>query len=386
MRIESITPVFVDYYLLVQIRTDNGLVGLGESGAWGFQEATATAIDRFAEHLVGQDPLRIEHHWQYLYRWTHFKGSVVMGALSAIDIALWDIAGQHFDAPVHALLGGRVRDRARVYSHVFGESTDELCEGIEKSRADGFTAVGHLTPFLDSARDLPYFESHERKIGDAIAAVARYREVAGPDVDLCIEVHRRLAPFEAVQLGLGIEGQRPLFLEDPVLPDNVDEMAYVASKVNLPIATGERFTSVWDFQMLVQRGAAQVLRPDVCLVGGITGARKVAAMAEANHLAVVPHNPLSPVSTAACLQIAAVSPTFLLQEFPGDTWGSADNHRPDPHRLVSGAAEPDGEGFVPVSGEAGIGVRLREGAVEQFPYRKREIETRLHVDGSVVDQ
>lgn len=386
MRIESITPIFIDHYLLVHVRTDTGLVGLGESGAWGFQEATSTAINRFAEYLVGQDPLRIEHHWQYLYRWTHFKGSVVMGALSAIDIALWDIAGQHFDAPVHALLGGRVRDRARVYSHVFGESTDELCAAIETSRADGFTAVGHLTPFLDSPRHLPYFESHERKIGNAATAVARYREVAGPDVDLCIEVHRRLAPFEAVQLGLAIEGQRPLFLEDPVLPDNIDEMAYVASKVNLPIATGERFTSVWDFQMLVERRAAQVLRPDVCLVGGITGARKVAAMAEACHLAVVPHNPLSPVSTAACLQIAAVSPTFLLQEFPDDTWGSPDNPRPDPQRLVTGAAEHDGEGFVPISGDAGIGVRIRDGAAETYPYRKREIQTRLHVDGSVVDQ
>lgn len=386
MRIESVTPIFVDHYLLVEVRTDTGLVGLGESGAWGFQEATATAIERFAEYLIGQDPLRIEHHWQYMYRWTHFRGSVVMGAISALDIALWDIAGKHFDAPVHALLGGKLRDRARVYHHVFGQTTDELCDGITDARAQGFTAVGHLTPFLDSPRDEPYFETHARKIGDAVEAVRRYREVAGDDVDLCIEIHRRLTPYEAVQLGRAIEGFYPLFIEDPVLPDNIDEMAYVASKVNAPIATGERFTSIWDFQMLISRGAAQIVRPDVCLVGGITGARKVAAMAEAAHIGVVPHNPLSPVSTAACLQIAATSPTFLLQEFPNETWGAPGDMRPSPAQMLTGAALHDGEGFVHISDEPGIGVALRAGVTELFPYRKREILTRLHVDGSVVDQ
>src|ERR1700693_5707452 len=118
MRIESVVPIFVDRYLFVEITTDTGIVGLGEAGAWAYQEGTAATIERFAEYLLGKDPLKIEHHWQYLYRWTHFRGSVVMGAISAIDIALWDIAGKHFEAPVHALLGGSVRDRARVYYHV----------------------------------------------------------------------------------------------------------------------------------------------------------------------------------------------------------------------------------------------------------------------------
>jgi galactonate dehydratase len=386
VRIETVTPIFIDRYLFVEVTTDTGLKGLGESGAWGFQEATAAAISRFAEYLIGQDPLRIEHHWQYMYRWTHFRGSVVMGAISAIDIALWDIAGKHFDAPVHALIGGKVRERARVYSHVFGETTDELCEGVADARRQGFTAVGHLTPFLDSPREEPYFETHVKKIENAIAAVGRYREAAGSDVDLCIEIHRRLAPYEAVQLGLGIEQFTPLFLEDPVLPDNIDEMAYVAGKINIPIATGERFTSLWDFQMLLARGAAQMVRPDVCLVGGITGARKVAALAEASHVGVIPHNPLSPVSTAACLQIAATAPNFLLQEFPSEEWGDTDRKRPEPDKLVSGAATHDGEGFINISDEAGIGVALRPDAAARYPYSKREILTRLHVDGSVVDQ
>lgn len=386
MRIESVTPIFIDRYLFVEIITDTGLTGLGESGAWGYQESTAAAITRFADYLIGHDPLTIEQHWQYMYRWSHFGGSVVMGAISAIDIALWDIAGKYYDAPVHALLGGKVRDRARVYYHVFGETTDELCDGIEAAKNEGYTAVGHLTPFLDTDRSESFYKSHARKIGDAIDTVARYRDVAGPDVDLCIEIHRRLAPFEAVQLGLGIERFRPFFYEDPVLPDNIDEMAYVASKVNIPIATGERFTSLWEFQMLLARGAAQLVRPDVCIVGGITGAHKVAALAEALHVGLVPHNPLSPVSTAACLQVAATAATFAIQEVPNDNWGAKNDPRPDPEKLVAGAARHDGAGFMRISDEPGIGVSLQPNAVELFPYRKREIHARRHHDGSVVDQ
>jgi galactonate dehydratase len=386
MRIDSVTPIFIDRYLFVEITTDTGITGLGESGAWGFQEGAAAVIERFADYLIGKDPLLIEHHWQYLYRWSHFGGSVVMGALSAIDIALWDIKGKHHDAPVHELLGGKVRDRARVYYHVFGETTDELVAGIADARKQGYTAVGHLTPFTDALRTETYFDTHVAKIKGAADAVARYREAAGNDVDLCIEIHRRLSPFEAVQLGNAIEQYTPLFMEDPVLPDNIDEMGYVASKVNIPIATGERFTSIWEFQMLLAREGAQLVRPDVCIVGGITGARKVAAMAEALHVGVVPHNPLSPISMAACLQIAATAPNFVIQEFPNDTWGEKGDDRPKASDLVTGAAEHDGRGFVTISDVPGIGVALQPNAAERYPYRKREILTRLHVDGSVVDQ
>jgi galactonate dehydratase len=385
MKITRIEPLFVDRYLLVQVHTDEGLVGLGESGAWGFLEASAAAMERFSAYLVGQDPLRIEHHWQYLYRATHFRGAAIMGALSAIDIALWDLAGQHFGVPVHTLLGGRVRDKARVYYHVFGGTTEDLVESVKDAKRRGFTAVGHLTPFLDESRDVPYFETHAQKIGRAVDRVAAYRDAVGDEVDLCIEIHRRLTPTEAVQLGLGIEPYRPYFFEDPVLPDNVDEMAYVADKVNVPIATGERFTSVWEFQMLLARGAVQYVRPDVCLVGGISGARKVAALAEAHHVGVVPHNPLSPVSTAACMQIAASAPNFALQEYPSSTWSSADV-RPPESEMVDGAVEHDGQGYLQVPERPGIGVSLRDDAVERFPCRPLPMKSRLHVDGSVVDQ
>jgi len=380
MKITRVEPIFLDRYLLVEIETDDGRIGLGESGSWGFLEASGAAIEKFGRYLIGKDPLLIEHHWQYMYRFSHFRGAAIMGALSAIDIALWDIAGKHFNVPTYALMGGKVRDRARVYYHVFGDTTDKLLEGIVDAKAQGFTAVGHLTPFLDEDRDVPYFKTHANKIRDAIDTVRKYREAVGNDVDLCIEIHRRLTPAEAVQLGLGIEEFHPYFYEDPVTPDNFDEMAYVADKINIPIATGERFTSLWEFQMMLARGGVQYVRPDVCMVGGISGAKKIASLAEAHHVGVVPHNPLSPVSTAACLQIAAGIPNFALQEYPTgeDIFPKVD--------MVDHPAEHDGEGYLKISDRPGIGINLKPDAREKVPFKPREVITRLHADGSVIDQ
>jgi galactonate dehydratase len=381
VKITHVQPKLIDRYLLVEVTTDEGIVGIGESGAWGFLDASATAMRKFADYLVGQDPLLIEHHWQYMYRANHFRGAAIMGALSAIDIALWDIAGKHFGVPVYQLLGGAVRHKARVYGHVFGASREELVAGIVEAKKQGFTAVGHLTPFTDAPRSEPYFETHAQKIGNAIATVEAYRDAVGDEVDLCIEIHRRLTPTEAVQLGRGIEHLRPMFYEDPVLPDNLDEMAYVAEKISIPIATGERFTSPWEFEMLLSRNAVQYVRPDVCMVGGITAAKKVAALAEARHVGVIPHNPLSPVSTAACLQIAAGVPNFAIQELP-----LGEDQFPK-QAAFSMAYSYDGQGFLDIPTAPGIGVELKPNATEEAPRREwGPIVARLHVDGSVVDQ
>ena len=380
MKITKITPMFLDMYLIVKIETDNGIYGIGESGAWGFLEASGVAIEKFGRYLLGKDPLLIEHHWQYMYRFSHFRGSAIMGAISAIDIALWDIAGQHFETPVYQLLGGKVRHKARAYCHVFGETKAELVKGILDAKNEGFTAVGHLTPFLDEGRSEKYFKTHADKISDAIQTVGIYRESVGNEVDLCIEIHRRLTPTEAVQLGRGIEQYHPFFYEDPITPDNFDEMAYVAEKINIPIATGERFTSLWEFQMALSRNSVQYVRPDVCLVGGISGAKKIASLAEAHHVGVVPHNPLSPVSTAACLQIAASCPNFVLQEYPnGET-------TPPKSDIVEELTVHDGKGFLLISEKPGIGIKLKENVEKLCPPVPREVVTRLHEDGSVVDQ
>ena len=379
MRITDVRVIPIDRYLFVEVDTDEGTMGLGESGAWGYLEASGEVVRSFRGYLVGQDPLRIEHHWQYLYRCTHFRGAAVMGALSAIDIALWDIAGKHFGVPVYQLLGGKCRDRARVYGHVFGHTKEELTRGCVEAKSKGFTAVGHLTPFLDESRTEPYFKTHSDKIADAVETVAAYRDAVGDEVDLCIEIHRRMDPAEAIALGRGIEPYRPFFFEDPIRPDNFDAMAEVAAKINIPIATGERLHTIYEFEMLLARNAVQYVRPDVCMAGGISHSKKIAALAEAHHVGVVPHNPLSPVSTAACVQLAACIPNFALQEYPpGET-------EPPKSGIVEGALELE-DGFLVVPDRPGIGVSLVEGAVEAYPFRPRSIVTRLHRDGSVVDQ
>jgi galactonate dehydratase len=268
----------------VQVETDAGITGLGESGAWGYLEASEQVVKKFATYLIGQDPLRIEHHWQYLYRSSHFRGAAIMGALSAVDIALWDIAGKHFGVPVYQLLGGKCREKVRVYYHVFGRTTEELVAGCVAAKERGFTAVGHLTPFLDEPRTIPYFKTHVGKIREAIEAVRRYREAVGDAVDLCIEIHRRLTPAEAIVLARGIEPYHPFFCEDPILPDNFDAMGLVAEHIAVPIATGERLHTIQEFAMLLKRGAVHYVRPDVCMAGGITHSKKIAALAEAEHV------------------------------------------------------------------------------------------------------
>ncbi|MDW7661910.1 MAG: galactonate dehydratase [Bacillota bacterium] len=396
MKITEVKVVPVNRFLFVEVHTDEGIVGLGESGCWGFLDASAEAVKSFATYLIGQDPLKIEHHWQYMYRCFHFRGAAIMGALSAIDIALWDIVGKRLGVPTYQLLGGKCRDKARVYFHVGGETTDEIIKNIKEAKSKGFTAVGHLTPFLDEDRKTPYYETHAQKIGHAIDRVRRYREAVGDEVDLCIEIHRRLKPAEAIALARGIEKYHPFFIEDPTTPDNFDSMALIADHINIPIATGERFHTPQEFVQLLNKKAVHYVRPDVCMCGGITGAKKIAAIAEAYDAMVVPHNPLSPVSTAACIQIAASIPNFALQEYPGDDRASAteryiaaktdDKDRSFCQANVVKETLICKEGFILIPDKPGIGVELAEGVAERYPYSRRTIETRLHIDGSVVDQ
>ena len=379
MKITKVEALPIDRYLFARITTDEGIVGIGESGAWGFLEASEAAINKFGIYLVGQDPMRIEHHWQYMYRFSHFRGAAIMGAISALDIAMWDIAGKHFGVPAYQLMGGKTRDKARVYYHVFGDTTEVLIQGVKDAKAQGFTAVGHLTPFLDEDRDVPYFKTHVSKIRDAINTVGMYRDAVGDDVDLCIEIHRRLTPAEAIVLARGIEEFHPFFYEDPILPENFDAMGLVANQISIPIATGERLHTIHEFAMLLKRGAVQYVRPDVCLAGGLTHTKKIAALAEANYVGVVPHNPLSPVSTAACLQLAACIPNFALQEYP------IGEHVPPKSEIVKTAVQVE-NGYLIIPDAPGIGVELADDAQEKHPPVPRPVRTRLHEDGSVIDQ
>ena len=315
MKITAVTPVSIGQFLFVEIETDAGITGLGESGTWGHLAASRAAIETFAGHLLGEDPGPIERHWNLMHRFSHFQGGAINGAIAAIDIALWDIKGKALGVPVHSLLGGPCRTHARVYGHAYGKTTDELVQNCVALKEAGFNAVGHINPFLDEREDEPFFASHVSHMSRAVETVRRVREALGGEVDMLLELHRRLTPAEAIDFIPRIERYLPYWCEDPIRPENPDAMAEVARRVNAPIATGERYASLHDFCALFARGGAGFARVDVALCGGITGARKVAAMAEAHHVMVAPHNPLSPLGLAACLHLAAAIPNFAIQEY-----------------------------------------------------------------------
>jgi galactonate dehydratase len=373
MKIKNVKTIFVDRFLFVEIETDNGITGVGESGAWGHLEASGSAVETFSRYLLGKDPLKIEHHSQFMYRSSHFRGAAVMGAISAIDIALWDIAGKYFNVPCYQLLGGLYREKARVYYHVIHKTHEDLIIGCKNAKQMGFTAVGHLSPFIPESFDMP----HVKMMKDAAKRVHEYREAVGDEVDLCIEIHRELQPAQAIVLGRLIEADHPMFFEDPVPPDNFDAMARVARHINIPIATGERLLTSHEFEMLLRRDAAEYIRPDVCTVGGLTGAKKISAIAEANYVGVIPHNPLSRISTAACLQLAAFIPNFAIQEFP--------RYETMPVKDIVKTSLKLEKGYLEISDAPGIGAELNDSMLDKFPKVPRKPRTMLRKDGSIVD-
>jgi len=387
MKITKVEAIHSGQFLLVRIATDAGVHGVGEGGAWGHIEASAAAVNKFANYLEGQDPRPIEHLWAMMHRFSYFQGHAINAAISAIDIALWDIKGKVLGAPVHELLGGPSRNKARVYGHVYESDIERVLDEIMRKKKAGFTAVGHLNPFLDEGEDQIYFKPHVKKMRDAIDNVRRMREAAGDEMDLCIEVHRRLTPAEAVVFARGIEQYHPMFIEDPMRYENPDSMARIADRIHIPVATGERFTTIYEFQALLNRNAVEYVRVDVCLCGGITGAKKVAAIAEAHNVMVVPHNPLSPVGLAACLQIDASIPNFAIHEyttgFEAGIMVSVEKHLG--HDIVDEVPVPV-DGFVDIPTRPGIGIDLVDDPSAVRPPFSKPVIMRLHKDGSPVDQ
>ena len=391
MKITDVKVVKANRCVFAKILTDEGIYGIGEAGAWGLLEASASAIHMFKDYLVGKDPLDIEHHWQYMQRFGHFRGAAVMGAISAIDVALYDIAGKYFHVPVYRLLGGKCRDKVRVYNHTAGQTEEELVENAVKGKEAGFTALGHLNPYLDEPRDMPFHDNNTQLLYKAERRIAKVREAVGEDVDLCLELHRRLEPGLAVQLSGRLVPYNPMFLEDPIRPDNYDEMARVAAKTSIPIATGERITSFFDFQMLLERGACSYVRASIAVCGGFTGAKKIAALAEAHHCSLVPHNPLSPVTTNSVLHFAAATENVAIAEYPNPYKAStADNLLNTGVKLrqvdmVDHIPEFK-DGYLMVPEEPGLGIDLIPDVEERFPFRPHAVSARLNLDGSICDQ
>lgn len=373
-KIEKVETFLWSRWLLIKIHSEDGFVGIGEGGVHGWQRPTKTMIEVMTDYLVGKDPNLIEHHYQWLYRSSHFMGSVVQGALSAIDIALWDMKGKRLGVPIYDLMGGKTRDRVRCYMHVGGDTGEELAEDALRAKQQGFTAV-RFTPFPN---DYYLHKSYTEWADEAVERVGMVKDAVGSDVDICVEIHRQMNPAESIWLGRRLEQFNPFFYEDPMLPDSPARMAEVQAQCNIPIATGERFTTIFEYQQLLENGGCAYVRPDLCLCGGLSGCKKVAAMAEAQHVKVIPHNPLSPVSTAACVQLDACIPNFALQEYTGESEPPKSELLVEPLELI--------DGYLTVPEGPGLGIELNEDALARIGEDPKVLDTPIGFDGSVQDR
>ena len=372
-KIEKIETILWDRWLLIKIYCEDGTVGFGEGGVHGWQRPTKTMVETMSHYLVGKDPSRIEHHYQWLYRSSHFMGSVVQGALSAIDIALWDIKGKQFQTPIYDLLGGKTRDRVRCYMHVNGNTIDDLVSDSLEKVSQGFTAI-RFTPFSPN-----YYlhKSYSEWADEAVKRVGAVKDAVGNSIDICVEIHRQMSPSESIALGKRLEQFNPFFYEDPMLPDSPAVMGNLQQNCNIPIATGERFTTIYEYQQLLENNGCSYVRPDLCLCGGISGSKKVASMAEAQHIKVIPHNPLSPISTAACVQLDACIPNFALQEYTGESESPKSDLLKNPLKLI--------DGYLTVPEGPGLGVIINDEALNQ-PETPKILDTPIGYDGSVQDR
>jgi galactonate dehydratase len=295
-------------WLFLRVDTDEGIVGWGEPVVEGRAHTVATAVDELAELLVGKDPGRIEDHWQVLTKGGFYRGGPILSsAVAGIDQALWDIKGKALGVPVYELLGGPVRDRVRVYSWIPGDEPADVAEHALARVAQGYDAVkmngsGRMRP-LESAAEL----------AAAVDRVTAVREAIGPHRDVAVDFHGRLSPATARRLCRLLEPLHPMFVEEPFVPELTADLGRLCAETTIPIATGERLYSRWDFRAAFAAGIS-VAQPDPSHAGGISECRRIAAMAEAYGIALAPHCPLGPIALAAALQVDTASPNAFIQE------------------------------------------------------------------------
>ncbi len=379
MKVTSLELIPAGRYLFIKLHTDEGIHGIGEVGAWGFIDATIGALKKLEAYIAGKDPMKIEHHWQYMYRSMYFRGSIVMSAIAAIDIALWDIKGKKLGVPVYELLGGRYRDKVRTYPAIFKFTPEDMAAECVKLKERGFTAA-RLMITGDIRKENADYEDgiFVHRVAEQVARVKACREAVGNEFDLILEVHRSMGVADAIAFAKDVEQYNPLFIEDPIAPDSNSIMAEVASKTVAPIATGERFINIQEFEDVLSRKGARYVRPDVCALGGLTPCKKVAAIAESHYAEIAPHNPLGPVSTAACLQLVAAVPNVVIQEFP--SFYEKGNEKD----MITSAFEIE-RGYITIPTAPGIGIELVDDISEKFPPAQRSINCQIAFDGSVRD-
>lgn len=357
-------------WLLLKLTTDVGIEGWGEPALEGMSHTVEKAVHEFCEQIIGEDPQRIEHLWQRLYRGNFYRGGPVLtSALSGIDQALWDILGKHLGVPVWQLLGGKVRDRIRLYGWIDAAKTGDYVEDAAENPAEmAFTAY-KIVP-MPEMRAIESPDAIER----IIETVTRFRAKLGHKVDLGLDFHGRCSPAMARRLAKRLEAFDPMFLEEPVLPTNRVAYAELRRFTSIPIAGGERLYTRWDYEPYFQHGALDVAQPDLSHAGGISEVRRIAAMAEVHDVALAPHCPLGPVTLASCLQIAASTPNFLCQE-----------HLSLGQGILKSPFEAN-DGYVTVPDGPGLGIEIDEAALPQLqpdkPWRTTQFR---HRDGSVAE-
>lgn len=353
MKIKSLTLFHVrPRWLFLKIETDEGISGWGEPIVEGRARTVEAAVKEMESYLIGADPFKIEHHWQVLHKGNFYRGGAVLtSALSGIEQALWDIKGKYYNMPVYEMLGGSVRDKVRMYSHCHGYGNDQGLgqESVEKAvsialrkKQSGFNAL--KLSIECPSRHVDTLAFVERQI----AKLAAIREAVGSEMDIAIDFHGRISPAMSIRLAQAMEPYYPMFIEEPCLPENVDALVRVANSTSIPIAAGERLFTRWGFREPLEKQAIAIVQPDLCHAGGIFESKKIAAMAETYYASIAPHNPLGPISLASCLQLAACTPNFLIQEHPSmeSKWDLGEGYLSHPFQIENGyIAVPQGPGL-----------------------------------------
>lgn len=344
-------------FIFVKVETDEGIVGWGEATSGPL--AVISMIEEFGKVLIGKDPMEIEKHWQTLYHYFHVRGGVVqMTAISGIEIALWDIKGKALNAPVYELLGGKVRDRIWSYGRWDGQTPEISVNTAQFFIEQGLTALKgdpfeHRGLFIDrETEDL------------AVEKLRAVREAVGDDIELLVEVHGRLTPRDAIRVAHRMEEFRPFYYEEPVPPQNLDALKRVSDSVNIPIATGERLMTKFDYAQLFPLHAVDLIQPDIMYAGGIFETRKIAAMAEAHYVGFQPHNCYGPMNTMAGLHLSACTPNFVIQEGGWHPWFQD---------AVIGDMPQQSDGFFGIPQGPGLGVDMNEEWLAKYPLDKNAV-------------
>ncbi len=360
-------------WIYVKVETDQGISGIGEAYSVGPDEATVKVIEDYKLWLVGQDPRNIQHLWDLMYNITRFPGgSIVNSAISGIEHALWDVTAKAAGLPVWALLGGRVRDKVRVYQSARGGSPQEVAESAKRLvETYGYTAI-KMSPHNPDDNQMPY-NRVTRIAGQRVRAV---RDALGPDADIAVDIHAHYFEVQrAVRVAKEIEPYYPFWLEEPIRPENFDAMKKLSDHVNIPLASGECNYTKYEFRDLINIQALDIVQPDVCACGGIMELKKIAAMAEAQYIMVAPHNPMSPLAAAVNVHFAASTPNFLILEYRAPVEGAYKDVLKEP-LMVS-------DGYLDIPNKPGWGVELNEEAFKHMPSKPWKRNTQFRADGSV---